>query len=78
MVHFWRNQVVGTGSRVVSRSNDMSELVVVSVCPFIALYALGLPERPVTATRGPHTSLCGPRVYSTRSQVNLLEPEFYI
>ena len=37
VVHFWRNQVVGTGSRVVSRSTDMSELVAVSVCPFIAL-----------------------------------------
>jgi len=37
VVHFWRNQVVGTSSRVVSRSNDMSELVAFSVCPFIAL-----------------------------------------
>jgi hypothetical protein len=55
VVHFWRNQVVGTSSRVVSRSNDVSKLVAVSVRPFIALWTQGLPYRPAIATRDPHT-----------------------
>ena len=43
--------MVGTSSRVVSRSNDMSDLVTGSVRPFTALWTQGLPDGPVTATR---------------------------